>query len=87
MIPKDKLYHAGAGAVIAAAVILFTKTPAFGFLAATIAGVAKEQWDRYQIIRSLKDGKTPQHAVDPKDIVWTMVGGALGVLLLHFAGL
>jgi hypothetical protein len=86
-IAKDKILHLVAGAVVAFVVILVSRTPALGFLAAVIAGVGKELWDKRENDRAARKHVVPPHTVEWQDAVWTAGGGALVAALTHFGGL
>lgn len=66
LIPHDKANHFVYGAVTCALVVLTTKQPTAGILAAVVLGVVKEVYDL-----ATKTG-TP----DWRDAVWTAAGGA-----------
>ena len=46
-IPRDKIYHAIAGAVIGSGVFYVTRSAAWGIGAAAAAGIVKEVWDSF----------------------------------------
>jgi hypothetical protein len=64
-MPRDKLYHAAAGAIVALAAYLLSGSPAFASLALIAAAIGKEVWD------SLGHGTR-----DAWDAIWTIAGGA-----------
>lgn len=68
-MPKDKILHIIAGFVLALPFGLL-HAPVVGFLAATVAGVAKEAWDDFS-----KRGTS-----DWVDTVATIAGGLAGAL-------
>lgn len=86
-IAKDKILHLVAGAAAAFVVIWVTRTPALGFLAAVVAGVGKELWDKHQNALAAKKELLPPHTVEWQDAAWTAGGGALVAALTHFGGL
>ena len=71
-MPRDKILHIIAGAVIAAALSLVL-TPVMGFFAGVIAGAAKEIRDRYT------EGATE----DWMDFGATAGGAVIGALLVY----
>ena len=72
-IPRDKIYHAIAGAVIGSGVFYATRSAAWGIGAAALAGIVKE------VLDSFGHGDT-----DAFDALATIAGGmvACGVLSL-----
>ena len=74
MMPRDKMLHFIAGAVIAALTAVVGHAlgwPVWTALAAaTVAGVAKELWDA-----------TGRGQVEAADALWTVAGGVPVVLL------
>ena len=85
-IAKDKIFHFIAGAAAAFVVIWITRTPALGFLAAVVAGVGKELWDKRENDRAARNHVLPPHTVEWQDAAWTAGGGALVAALTHFGG-
>ena len=69
-IPKDKIYHAAAGAIASAVVFCVTSNPWLGLAAAVVAGVAKEFWD-----------SKGHGTVDVWDFVATTAGGTVASLV------
>lgn len=78
-IQKDKALHFGAGLAISATTTAITykitnnknTSMLVGFGAATLAGVAKEVYDK-------KSGKG---VPDSKDALWTSIGGGVGMTI------
>ena len=73
MIPRDKIYHLIAGAVIGSGVFIATGSAAWGIGAAAAAGIVKELYDM-----------NGNGTVEALDAVATCAGGivACGMLLL-----
>lgn len=79
-IQEDKVLHFGAGMLIASGTTYFTykltdnKTVSVltGFGVATLAGLGKELYDK----------KTGKGVYDPKDALWTTIGGGVGVTVV-----
>lgn len=67
MIPRDKLLHILAGALIAAATWAVSGDAAAGIVAAVVIGAGKELWDAGQ----------PDHTPDVWDAIATAAGGVL----------
>lgn len=65
-IPKDKLLHAAAGAAISVLIGLVTQTPWLGAMAALVAAIGKEWYDRNH----------RGHTVDVADAAVTIGAGA-----------
>ena len=86
-LARDKVLHLVVGAAIAFGAVLVTSTPVFGLLAAVIAGVGKELWDRHQNARAARNHVVPPHSVEWQDAAWTAVGGAVVAGLTHLGGL
>lgn len=72
-IPKDKLLHAGAGALIALLVGLATGMPWVGAAAALVAAVGKEVYDRQH---------PETHTQDIMDAVVTAAAGVAVAAIL-----
>lgn len=66
---KDKVYHLLVGFLIALVLGFFN--PALGLIAAMVAGVAKEVYDKY-IKKSF---------ADPLDTIATTIGGVFGLVV------
>lgn len=82
MIPKDKQLHLLAGASIALLIGFFFGA-IYGFIAAVIAGAAKEWlYDYYMNKYNEKKGLPDSHDVDPKDFMWTCIGGLCGAVII-----
>ena len=71
-IPRDKIYHAIAGAVIGSGVFYATRSVACGIGAAAVAGIAKEIWDSFG-----------HRDADALDALATVLGGVLACGLLR----
>ena len=72
-LPKDKLYHLIAGAVISSGIFIATGSAAWSIWAAAAAGIVKEVWDSFG-----------HGDVEALDAAATCAGGivACGTLLL-----
>lgn len=88
LLKRDKALHIVAGAVAAVAVMLLTGSPAFGALAALVAGVVKEWADAANPLRHTVDGWDALATVAPGVIIaaavegWHRYGPGLGGLTL-----
>ena len=65
----DKIYHLVAGFLIA--LIFGLINPVLGLTLAIVVGVGKELYDK----------KIKKSAIDPLDVIATVVGGVLGIAL------
>lgn len=74
--------HLGAGMLIS---LVFSAlfSPLWGFVAAGVAGVAKEGSDYYLNKRDEAAGKEDEHDVDPWDYVYTQLGGGVTSLIIY----
>ena len=71
-IPRDKIYHAIAGALIGAGIFIITHSAAWGIGAAAAAGIVKEVYD-------MRGNGT----VEALDAAATCAGGIVAVALLR----
>lgn len=83
-IPRDKLLHLAAGALVCAGVALGVSVPA-GILAAGLAGAGKEAWDRWSNLRRARQGLPAAHDVDANDLLATLAGGFAAAVVVIIA--
>ena len=91
-IPRDKLMHAGAGAIvgIVSQVVAWSAVapiPGVGTIVAYATGLAKERWDEKQNEKALAKGEAPPRSVEVADVNSTAGGGLVIDLLTLVGGL
>lgn len=74
VIPKDKLYHFGAGVLAGVVGFLIHRTPHAAALYALIAGVGKEVYDSFN---------KENHTVDIVDAIVTVTGGVCVAVIVY----
>jgi hypothetical protein len=86
MITSDKIKHAVAGFGITFLVGFAMSSLAIGYCAGLLAGVGKEAYDWISNRIRAKKGLTPKHTVEASDVLFTLVGVAVGTgaLLLFY---
>lgn len=85
-MPTDKIKHALAGFGITLLVGFSLGSLVLGYCAGFLAGFGKEAYDWYSNRRQVKKGLPKKHDVEVTDVLYTLVGVAIGtgaLLLLH----
>lgn len=79
MIAPDKTKHVLAGFGITLLVGFSLGALVFGYCAGLLAGLGKEAFDYIQNRRRIKRGLPPEHSVEAMDVLYTLVGVAIGI--------
>ena len=75
----DKIKHALAGFGITLLTGFALGSLVLGYSAGLLAGLGKEAYDWYSNRRQAKNGLPPKHTIELMDVLYTLVGVAVGV--------